>query len=198
MFPLGTVLFPFAQLPLHVFEPRYRTMTQDVLQGGGEFGVVLIERGREVGGGDLRFAVGTVARVVQAARIPDGRWMLATVGERRLRVTEWLDDDPYPRAHVSLLEENAPDGDERERIQKVERALRRVHAMRAELGARVSVDVALSDDPVRASFEAAALAGLSPLDAYGLLDLDDATRRLDQLAYLLDEEATLLDFRLTQ
>src|SRR5439155_458702 len=61
MFPLGTVLFPFVVLPLHVFEPRYRALTRDCLAGSGEFGVVLIERGLEVGGGDERFPVGTVA-----------------------------------------------------------------------------------------------------------------------------------------
>jgi uncharacterized protein len=66
MFPLGTVLFPHALLPLHVFEPRYRLMTRRVLAGDGELGVVLIERGSEVGGGDTRFGVGTVARVVRA------------------------------------------------------------------------------------------------------------------------------------
>ena len=57
MFPLGTVLFPYAVLPLHVFEPRYRALTEHCLAGDGCFGVVLIERGSEVGGGDTRFAV---------------------------------------------------------------------------------------------------------------------------------------------
>ena len=80
MFPLGTVLFPNAPLPLHVFEPRYRELTETCLRGDGRFGVVLIERGREVGGGDSRFSVGTVARIVEAARTPDGRYLLATEG----------------------------------------------------------------------------------------------------------------------
>src|SRR6478609_3186788 len=107
MFPLGTVLFPHALLPLHVFEPRYRLMTQRVLRGEREFGVVLIERGSEVGGGDTRFDVGTVARVVQIAELPDGRYAVATVGLRRIRVIRWLDDDPYPRAQVEAMEEAA-------------------------------------------------------------------------------------------
>ena len=62
MFPLGTVLFPHAVLPLHVFEERYRALTETCLRGDGRFGVVLIERGSEVGGGDVRFGVGTVAQ----------------------------------------------------------------------------------------------------------------------------------------
>src|SRR5881398_3455022 len=85
MFPLGTVLFPHALLPLRVFEPRYCVMTERVLKAEREFGVVLIERGSEVGGGDTRFDVATVARVVQAADQPDGRYVVATVGMRRVR-----------------------------------------------------------------------------------------------------------------
>ena len=80
MFPLGTVLFPHAVLPLHVFEPRYRVMMRRCIDGDGEFGVVLIERGSEVGGGDARFDVGTIARIVQAAELDDGRFAIATVG----------------------------------------------------------------------------------------------------------------------
>ena len=86
MFPLGTVLVPGAMLPLHVFEPRYRALVADCIAGEPEFGVVLIERGSEVGGGDARFDVGTRARIVQIAELPDGRYALSTVGLRRIRV----------------------------------------------------------------------------------------------------------------
>jgi len=98
MFPLGTVLFPHAVLPLHIFEERYSALVETCLRGDGRFGVVLIERGYEVGGGDSRFDVGTVARIVEAARTPDGRYLLATIGTDRLRIKKWLDDDPFPRA----------------------------------------------------------------------------------------------------
>ena len=68
MFPLGTVLLPTGILPLHVFELRYRRMIEECLAADTpEFGVVMIERGREVGGGDQRSHVGTVARIVQCA-----------------------------------------------------------------------------------------------------------------------------------
>ena len=75
MFPLGCVLFPSVVLPLHVFEPRYRTLVQTCLDDDREFGVVLIERGSEVGGDDVRTDVGTVARIVEAEQLPDGRWV---------------------------------------------------------------------------------------------------------------------------
>jgi Lon protease-like protein len=197
MFPLGSVLFPHAVLPLHVFEPRYRALTEHCLAGEREFGVVLIERGSEVGGGDVRFGVGTVARIVQAGELDDGRWVLVTVGTERLRVREWLSDDPFPRADVVRVDDDmsvdAPD-----RIAEIAAALRRVLALRAELGDPTAsgIDVRLDDEPVRASFEAAALASLGPLDAQGLLELDDAAERLARLGALLTDEAAVLEFRL--
>ena len=101
MFPLQTVLLPTAVLPLQIFEPRYRQMIRTCLDGDRTFGVVLIERGREVGGGDERTDVGTVAQVVAATELPDGRWYVVAVGTHRLRVRRWLEDDPYPRAEVA-------------------------------------------------------------------------------------------------
>jgi Lon protease-like protein len=198
MFPLGSVLFPHAQLPLHVFEPRYRALAETCLAGDGEFGVVLIERGSEVGGGDTRFSVGTVARIVAAGRLPDGRYLLAAEGTRRLRVREWLPDDPYPRADVELLGEPGPPDDAGGIRDEVERLLTRVLAMAAELGeAPQSIDVALNQDPVQAAFEAAAAAPIGPLDAQRLLELDDPGARLSELRGLLAGQAELLELRLS-
>jgi Lon protease-like protein len=200
MFPLGTVLFPHAVLPLHVFEPRYRALVQRCMSSDPEFGVVLIERGSEVGGGDTRFDVGTVARIVQGAELPDGRYFLVTVGATRVRVHEWLPDDPYPRAMVEPLPDVPTAGDVSATRDAVRRALVRVTALRAELGApspRDTAELTLDDDPVRGSFEAAALAGLNPLDGQRLLELDDAGARLERLLALLDDEATVLGHRLS-
>ena len=79
MFPLGSVLFPAMPLALRVFEPRYLQLLQDVLPAEApEFGIVLIERGQEVGGGEKRFDVGTVAQVADI-KVADG--YLSLVGE---------------------------------------------------------------------------------------------------------------------
>lgn len=200
MFPLGSVLFPYAVLPLRVFEPRYLELTHTCLQGDGRFGVVLIERGYEVGGGDTRFSVGTVARIVEAARTPEGRYLLATVGTERFRVRRWLDDDPYPRADVEMLAEpkRAPDG-AAECRDRVERLLVRSLAMRSELGeSTASVDANLDADPIRASYEAASLAPIGALDAQRLLEFDDPLARLAALEHVLVEEIEVLEFRLAQ
>ncbi len=199
MFPLGTVLFPHAALPLHIFEERYRALVEACLRADGRFGVVLIERGYEVGGGDARFGVGTVARIVEAARTPDGRYLLATVGTERFRIRKWLDDDPFPRAEIDLIGEpkRVPDraGD---RKVEVQRLLGRVLALSAELGESTPpVGAAqLADDPLRASFEAAAVAPIGPLDSQRLLELDDPGQRFDALEALLVDAAEVLELRL--
>jgi Lon protease-like protein len=200
MFPLGTVLFPFGLLPLHVFEPRYRALVDACLSEGAEpeFGVVLIERGSEVGGGDTRFNVGTVARIVEAGQYEDGRYALLTRGTVRLSVRTWLPDDPYPLAEVELVEERAAGARDGESRATVEQHLRRVLALASELGASVPTEVDLDEDPVRAGFEAAALAPIGALDAQRILAVDDPSVRLDELASLLVDTAGLLELRLAE
>ncbi len=132
MFPLSTVLFPHMRMPLHVFEPRYRALVADCLAGDGRFGVVLIARGSEVGGGDQRVGLGTVAKIETAEQLPDGRWYLVVAGLGLVRVTRWLEDDPYPRAEVedcAVVEVH-----DSKALAGAEDELRRVRALLSELG----------------------------------------------------------------
>ena len=197
MFPLGAVLFPYALLPLHVFEPRYRLMTRRAMQSDQQFGVVLIERGSEVGGGDVRFDVGTLARIVQANELPDGRFALVSVGLRRIRVERWLPDDPYPQAVATDVPDEPPDSDDRALRHRVEGALRTVYELVREIDARFGEPPALDVDPLRASYEAAAAAPIGPLDAQRLLEVDHAADRLSLLARMLDDRAEELRSRRT-
>jgi Lon protease-like protein len=193
MFPLGTVLFPFAELPLHVFEPRYRLMMRHVLDRDREFGVVLIERGSEVGGGDVRFDVGTIASLTRAQDLPDGRWLLSTVGLQRFRVVEWLPDDPYPRARIEEIRDppsGPPAHAERDRL---ESELRELHREVARDSARASeAGVSLSEDPVRASYEAVRFAALGPLDAQRVLEIDDPVDRMRTVRAAVRDRVGLL------
>ena len=197
MFPLGTVLFPSLFLPLHVFEDRYRTMIRACLDGDREFGVVLIERGSEVGGQDVRTDVGTVARIVEARELEDGRWVVGSVGVRRLRVQTWLPDDPYPRAGVEDWEDGPVPADGAARYDATVSRLRRVLALTRELGdPAADATIELSDDPVLGSYQASAVAPLGPADQQRLLTAEDAGARLELLAHLLAEEEADLRARL--
>ncbi len=199
MFPLATVLFPGQELSLHVFEPRYRRLVSDCLQGGHEFGVVLIERGHEVGGGDSRFGIGTVARIRQAVHLPDGRSVLATVGDRRVGIAVWLPDDPYPVALVEDLREWRVDvalpGPLGELTPKVRRSL----AMAAELGESVAAPVTfgLNPDPGAALWQLCAMAPIGPFDKQNLLEMSDPGKRLGRLSELIDATTESLAYRLS-
>ena len=207
MFPLGTVLLPFAHLPLHIFEPRYRALVKDCLAGDGQFGVVLIERGQEVGGGDARFGVGTVARIMQTAELPDGRWLVDAVGTVRFRVTEWLPEEPYPLAMVEALEDDPVEasgekgqGDAAaERRTAVERLLRQVLALQVELGFPAPSAVrTLDEDPATAAYEAALLSPLGPMDCQKVLEAPNTVARLTLLETMLGDAREVLSRRIAE
>jgi Lon protease-like protein len=207
LFPLGTVLVPSEVLPLHIFEPRYRALMDDLTGGGdglpafeSEFGIVLIERGSEVGGGEVRRRVGTFAHLLEASRLPDGRWVIAVVGTRRFRVDEWLSDSPYPRAEVTELDEATTwDSADDERLVESERLVRRTLALATELGeGRSSMSFELADDPRIAVWQLCALAPIGPWDRQRLLETQNPGDRLRDLAAVVGETAGVLAFRLAR
>jgi Lon protease-like protein len=196
MFPLGHPIVPHAGIPLHVFEQRYRRLMRDCMDGDRRFGIVMIERGSEVGGGDVRTSIGTLVEIADADELPDGRWLLIAVGIRRLRVVEWLPDDPYPRALVEELADPpvAAGGEIRDDL---ERSIRRIAALQSELGDPAPpIDVDLADDPVAAGYQAAALASLSALDLQRLIEIEDPDRRLTEIAAALRETEEVLRLRI--
>ena len=199
MFPLGTVLFPHMVLPLHVFEPRYRTMVEEILEGDREFGVVLISRGHEVGGGDLRTDVGTVARVVRAEQLDGERWLVIAVGTERIRVERWLSDDPYPRAEVVALSEEHQEPAAEELFASVEPRLRRVLALQAELGQdNVPATFEVAEDTEVAYWQAVVLSPLNAFDSQRVLTIDSDAQRLAALDGLLTDAEELLRLELAQ
>ncbi len=211
MFPLGTVALPGAVLPLRIFEPRYRQLLADVIAGDGVFGVVLIERGSEVGGGDLRSKVGTLVRIEQHQDLGGGQHGILASGVERIRVVRWLSDDPYPRAEISLWpdEEPATADDDSTGSNDVSRCsneaellsiytscitnLRRLLATATELG----YDVAPStfdapDNPVSGSYFLVALTPVGPFDKQQLLTAPSAEDRLPLLASLIVDQLALI------
>ena len=192
MFPLETVLFPHARLPLQVFEHRYQILVERCLEGDREFGVVLIERGSEVGGGDVRSSLGTVARITEVTPLPEGRLRLETVGTRRVRVTRWLEDDPHPRADVETIVEPAAVPEDHELRDRAERRLREILGEVARRAGEELPPFELHPDPEVASHQAAALTPSGPLDAQRLLAAETHGERLRGVLETLDDLEELL------
>lgn len=165
MFPLGSVLFPAMPLPLRVFEERYLQLLAAVLQDEPpEFGVVVIERGKEVGGGDRRFDIGTIARIADL-EVADETVRLVALGGQRFEVLEWGEDDPYPQAELRILDELVWDEDQRTLLQDAERTVRSGLAIASEyVELAWPATIELSDSPVDAAWQLAAIAPVGPLD----------------------------------
>ncbi|MSO38207.1 MAG: hypothetical protein EXQ69_08145 [Acidimicrobiia bacterium] len=192
MFPLGNVLVPGQVMQLHIFEERYRILVTECLAVSSEFGVVLIERGSEVGGGDARFDIGTVARIVEASQYDDGRYQLVVVGAGRVRVDEWLEDAPYPRASVTrvLERESFPrDGEKRDALERTFQDLILL------AGRFEGAPEELPADPVEACWRAIELSPVNPMDALAVLRVEDVSERLDLANSLMKDLCELLAMR---
>lgn len=190
MFPLGSVLFPGGVAPLRLFEPRYLEMYDRVMVEGEPFAIVLIERGFEVGGGDIRFGVGTQARIVASTTLRDGTYLVVAVGTGRVRIVDWLPNDPYPIALVDPIEE--PPCPNRGDVSRCETGLRTMIGLLGELGVDVGDEVILSEDPVIAVFQVAQLAPIQAIDKQRVLETDEPGERAVLLHHLLDEHNEFL------
>jgi Lon protease-like protein len=207
LFPLGTVLYPGLVLPLHVFEPRYRTLVRHLMElpadHAREFGVVAIRRGWEVeatgpggltaGGSLTLYEVGCTAEIRQITEHPDGRFDLVTVGRRRFRVKEVTSGaTPYLQARVELLGEPVGDGQIAEML-----ATTVLHLFRRYLALMrqdtPDLGEQLPDRPSVLSYLVAASAALSVEDRQRLLAAEDTVRRLRAERSLLRREVALLN-----
>ncbi len=105
LFPLGLVLLPQEQVPLHIFEERYKVMINECLEQDSEFGIVwLSDDGlRDVG------CSARIERVIE--RFEDGRMNVLVVGTTPFKLLRRIDDMAYPAGDVELLEDFAPEGD---------------------------------------------------------------------------------------
>lgn len=193
MFPLGAALLPAQPLPLQVFEPRYLRMMEVVAEGEGRFGVVLIERGTEVGGGDERFPIGCVASIEQVRPMPGGRLGVLARGRERLEVVRWLPEDPYPCAEVRFLPDLTWSEEQAGRLAETEHAVRRAVSVMSEYRPQPwPADVELAEDPVARSWQLAGIAPLGPLDQLALLRASSVEELLERTLQLTGDALDLL------
>lgn len=105
IFPLaGVVLYPGLQLPLHIFEPRYRAMVSDALARDRKIGMIQPQRPEE---GAPLFSIGCLGRIGDVEALEDGRYNIVLTGEKRFRLLRELDvPTPFRQIEAELLEEN--------------------------------------------------------------------------------------------
>jgi Lon protease-like protein len=209
MFPLQSALLPNEDLPLRIFEPRYSALVRDCVGNGDPFGVVLISRGREVGGGDSRCDVGVLARIAEYADLGSGRYVLQCRTGERIRVDEWLPDDPYPRASVRVWPDEPGDPatpvTEAQFLDVEDRVMALFERIAAARGAQLpSRDVLLGigrADAGDAGERLYALASRIPIgaaDRYAVLSASSAADRLAALREAVDSVTEMVEFQLSE
>jgi hypothetical protein len=207
MFPLQSALLPDEDLPLQIFEPRYAALVRDCIRDKDpRFGVVLISQGREVGGGEVRCDVGTVARITECVDIAgSGRFVLRCRTGERIKVCEWLPDDPYPRAIVQAWPDEPGEPVSAGQVEKLEDRVmalfERIAAARDfPLPEREVVLGADADivDPGERLYALASRVPIGPADRYSVLAAPTAAERLTALSEAVDSVAAVIEFQLSE
>lgn len=191
MFPLGTVLMPAMPLSLRIFEERYLKLLGDLMMSDTpEFGVVLIERGPEVGGGEKRLEIGTLASVTDIGTL-DQFYGLESTGAQRFRVNAWLPDDPYPMADIDFIPDLIWNDSLMPARVHLETKVRALLALASEFGdLPYGSDIELSDNPMDACWQLAGVLPVGPLDQQDLLQsqsADELIARTYEVVVALDE-----------
>ena len=188
LFPLSIVLFPGVPLPLHIFEPRYRQMLEDIQAGDSLFGLSYFDASTSPQEMPPVGSIGCVARVTDTQAFSDGRSNILTVGMIRYRIEEYVErGDPYLVVRVSYLEDEDEDAaalQERSRevaetFTRIARAVRIINDERANLP-----DIA-DTEPERLSFLVAAAMEVEPEVKQELLELRSTSARLRRLRDIL-------------
>jgi uncharacterized protein len=206
MFPLESAVLPNQDLPLRIFEPRYSALARHCIDSDEPFGVVLISQGREVGGGDSRCDVGILSRITEYADLGAGRYALHCRTGERIRVSEWLPDDPYPRATVTPWPDEP--GDPVAQVQLLELEDRVMALFERIADARGAVlpdrdallgyDELDTDDAGQRLFTLASRIPIGTADRYTVLSAPSAADRLAALSEAVDALAEMVEFQLSE
>lgn len=203
LFPLNTPLVPGLVLPLHIFEPRYREMVEELLarpdEDDREFGIVAVRDGRDVATDGLSalYPVGTATVVREAERLDDGRFDIVTTGSRRFRLLAIDDSRPLLRADVEYLDDVSDPAD----ALLAEQVTRRFRLYRGALSGQVpdavdwedpDDDAGLPDDPTVLSYLVTAAMLLPTEERQGLLAASTTGDRLALARSLLGRETALI------
>ena len=186
IFPLHVVLFPGMQLPLHIFEPRYRAMIARCLEGesfGVEraFGVAMMVSGREGKSNTSPADVGCLAHITQVSALPDGRYNLMANGERRFVIKSLRDEDEYLIGKVEWLDDDPDEEYVRDEAARTRAALESYLRAIAENSGSLAPDMMQLEIPVSPTEFSMWVAALLPLPPHEKQPLLETTSTLNRL-----------------
>ena len=191
MFPLQNVILPGTKERIQVFEARYLKLLEFVLKNKRRFGTVLISRGSEIGGGDERYSMGSQVIIEEVKRADEDSFMLTLVGQCRLKIDQWLSEEPYPLAQVTPIanpyDENPLTVEQRDLVRA------KLYKLSTMAGDAQFVQLADNEEfwqqfmiqPDEALFVVSALLGFGAWDRYKLLTAEGGA--LELLLGFMDE-----------
>lgn len=186
LFPLPVVLFPGALMPLHIFEPRYRRMLAYCLETDRQFGIVYVaesvENAVEPG------AVGCVARIEKADKLPDGRSNISVTGQKRFEIVQLVStSEPFLMADVRAYEDHVDHVGQAALVaERVRMVFERVARAARKLSSDAPALPMLPDDPSTLSFAVPAMLDLEAESRQELLMMRSTVERLEQLERVLN------------
>jgi uncharacterized protein len=187
LFPLSTVLFPYAQAQILVEEERHRQMILRCLELDSAFGIVLIRSGSD---GDAEpYLVGTAVRILNVHHYDDNRMDVQVTGERRFRIRSMSDAEGYMCGLVEPvieleIDESLEAGELLSRAREECEAL--VQNRFQQQG--ISVRVLFPQDPIALSFTIANLLNINNLEKQRLLETTDTIDRMQTLLPMLERQ----------
>ncbi|HIB11177.1 MAG TPA: hypothetical protein EYO17_04515 [Dehalococcoidia bacterium] len=197
LFPLNLVLFPGMELPLHIFEERYKDMIGECLEQDVPFGVVLIKEGLEVGAPADPERIGTSTRILRSEILDQGRMNIVTKGERRFEIEEIIQRVPYVVGRVRFLVELEGEGCAELIPQINDEYVDLVKNLTALTGGYTS-RVEIPEDPIELSYAIAGNLNLEPHLRQSLLVTETAATRLFDLIPLLKQGNETLREQITK
>jgi Lon protease-like protein len=187
IFPLpNVVLFPNVFLPLHIFEPRYRAMVADALEGDRMIGMALLRPGWEGAyeGRPAIYPIGCAGLITHHEPLTDGRSNIVLRGVSKFRVLREQDDRPYRIAEIEGIDEPLPSAD-REEIRSARRRLEALLVPRTEgRESDTRIPSAMSDEDLVNAL--AQYMELEPLEKQALLERESLLARCRSLIELLE------------
>lgn len=188
LFPLpNVVFFPKTYLPLHIFEPRYREMVEDALQGDRMIGMVLLKEGWEIDYDKTPpiHETGSVGRIVRSHRLDDGRYNIILYGLKKCRIQDENRDRAYRRGRVAMIEEPKTESllpPLKEKL--VDLTMRYRRKMPGAEALESILEIGLEEDVLVATLSAGL--PLTVLEKQFLLEAEDLTQQARRLAELME------------
>jgi ATP-dependent Lon protease len=191
----GTVVFPMTLVPLAAGQARSLRLIDDVVSGDRIVGLVLQKDQEQEGAGPGEtFEIGVVANIHQMMRVPDGTVRLAIQGVRRMRILEWVAEEPYLTARIEEIPEEAEESVEvtalmRNTLELFQRLVSLVSSLPDEL-ATAAFNV---DDPLHLVYLISSNLRMEPEEKQDLLELDSIRAKMQRLNAFISKELDLLE-----